>query len=455
MTTKNDYSTSATKSMKIKNFNELALGDLRKAALNIAEAGLAAIDTKEAVRRAVKINNGKLLINDSEFELSNSGKLLVVGVGKCSLEAGAALEEILGDNISGGIVVDVHEGALKKMTAYHGTHPLPSEQNIDATKKIIELLSGRDEKDLVIFLISGGGSTLLCQPINHTCAEEGDIFNCLSSAGATIQELNTVRKHVSLARGGFLAKYAYPARAVSLIFSDVPGNNLEFVASGPTVLDTTSVAEAEKVMEKYGLREKIPRLSASGLRKSAFFVETPKNEEYFRKVKNILLVSNDVALGAMAEEAKKQGFSPRIVTDVMVGESRNVALQILENLERGEPKTILLYGGETTVTIKGNGRGGRNLELALAALKGIGDGELILTLASDGRDNGEYAGAICDTITLGAIEKNGDKVDKDGDMVDRALENNDSYGFFEKVGNYILTGDTGSNVSDLVVALKK
>jgi glycerate-2-kinase len=438
--------------MKIQNFNELAVSDLRKAALNIAEAGLLAIDTKEALKRAVKVGDGKLYINGSEFELNNSGKLLVVGVGKCSLEAGAALEEILGDRISGGIIVDVHKGTLRKIETYRGTHPLPSEQNVDATKKIIELLSGRNEKDLVIFVVSGGGSTLLCQPVNHTCAEEAKIFQCLSAAGATIQELNTVRKHISLARGGFLAKYAYPARVVSLIFSDVPGNNLEFVASGPTVRDTTSIAEAEKVIEKYDVRKKcdLPRSEKPSLLRGLppnILIETPKNEEYFRKVKNILLVSNDVALGAMAEEAKKQGFSPQIVTDVMVGESRNVAGQILKSLERSEPKTVLLYGGETTVTIKGTGRGGRNLELALAALKGIGDGELILTLASDGRDNGEFAGAICDTITLEATEKSGYKVDK-------ALENNDSYGFFEKAGNYVLTGDTGSNVSDLVVAIK-
>jgi glycerate-2-kinase len=342
----------------------------------------------------------------------------------------------------------VHEGTLQKITAYQGTHPLPSEQNVEATKKIIELLSGRDEKDLVIFVISGGGSTLLCQPRNHTCAEEAAIFKCLSAAGATIQELNTVRKHISLARGGFLAQYAYPARVISLIFSDVPGNNPEFIASGPTVRDTTSVAEAEKIMEKYGVREKCARLPGGQGLLPDILIETPKNEEYFRKVENILLVSNDVALGAMAEEAKKQGFSPQIVTDVMVGESRNVAGQILESLERSGPKTVLLYGGETTVTIKGDGRGGRNLELALAALKGIGEGELIMTLASDGRDNGEYAGAICDTITYEAAEKAGLDPEK-------FLADNDSYGFFGKAGNYILTGDTGSNVSDLVIAIKQ
>ncbi len=241
---------------KIQNFDELAKSGLRRAVLNIAEAGFAAIDTEGAVKRSVRVEGDELEINSHKFDLGKINNLYVVGVGKCSLEAGRELEKILGDRITGGIVIDVHVGALKKIKTFTGTHPLPTNENVDATKHIIKLLKDCNEDDLVIFIISGGGSTLLCQPENYTCLEEADIFSCLTGAGATIQELNTVRKHISLARGGFLAKYAYPASSLALIFSDVPGNDLEFIASGPTIKDTTTVADAARVAGKYSLGKK-------------------------------------------------------------------------------------------------------------------------------------------------------------------------------------------------------
>ncbi len=425
---------------KLKNFSELALSDLRRAALGIAEAGLEAVDTANVIKKNVRLENDVLQITDRHFPLKNTGDLVIIGVGKCSLEAGEALEDILGDRISAGIVMDVHPGTLKKIRTFAGTHPLPSEQNMAATKEIINLLEDRRENDLVIFVISGGGSTLLCQPVNHTCLEEAKIFTCLSAAGATIQELNIVRKHLSLARGGFLAKYAYPAISAVLVFSDVPGNDLEFVASGPTVKDTTTVADAEKIIAKYDLAKKC------GLTTN-ILIETPKDDKYFEKVSNILLVSNNVALEAMADEAKRLGFELEIVTNIMAGEAREVGLEILSDLRTKKSKTALFYAGETTVSVKGSGRGGRNLELTLSALRKVEEGELILALASDGRDNGEFAGAICDKITKEAIEKAGFNIETE-------LENNNSYPVFEKTGNYLLTGDTGSNVSDLIIALK-
>jgi glycerate-2-kinase len=423
----------------IKNFRKLAVSEERKNLLDIIESGLAAIDTKKAISNFVKIEKEKLLVQDHAFSLKNAEKILVVGIGKCSLEAGAALEKILGKRLTGGIVLDVHEGELKKIKAYTGDHPLMSPRNIDATKKIIGLLSGLTEKDLVIFVISGGGSALLCQPHNFTCIEESSVVDALIHAGANIQEMNTVRKHLSLARGGFLAKYAYPAWVVSLIFSDVIGNNLEFIASGPTVKDTTTIDEARAVMKKYNIHKKCGFSSAN-------LIETPKDSKYFEKVKNILLVSNRTALEAMSGKAAELGYVSKIVSDNLSGEARDVAKEIVESLSKEDAKTALLYAGETTVKILGGGKGGRNQEMALSALKFIKDNQIMSSVASDGRDNTDHAGAICDIISR-------EKSKKKNLDIEKYLKDNNSYEFFKKTGDFINTGDTGSNVADIVIAI--
>lgn len=398
-----------------------------------------AIDTKKAISNAVKIEKGKLLIYNHAFSLKNAEKIVVVGIGKCSLEAAAVLEKKLGKRLTGGIVLDVHEGELKKIQTYTGDHPLMSPRNIDATKKIIELLSKLTEKDLVIFVISGGGSALLCQPKNFTCIEESAVVDGLIHSGADIYETNTVRKHLSLARGGFLAKYAYPARVVSLIFSDVIGDNLEFVASGPTVKDTTTLEQAKNVLEKYKIYKKIglPPLN---------LIETPKDDKYFERVRNILFISNQTALDAMSEKSLEFGYMPRICKNNLSGEARKVAKEIIDELSKEKLGTVLLYGGETTVKIEGRGKGGRNQELSLSGLRYIKDNQLLISVASDGRDNSENAGGICDIITKEMAKKHNLDIEK-------YLKENNSYDFFAKTGDYLKTGDTGSNVSDIIIAI--
>jgi glycerate-2-kinase len=425
--------------MKIKNFRKLAISEERKKLLEIVESGLSAIDTKKVILNSVKIEKEKLLIGNHSFSLKNTEKILVVGIGKCSLEAGAALEKILGKRLSGGIVLDIHEGELKKIKTYTGDHPLMSPRNIDATRKIIELLSGLTEKDLVIFVISGGGSALLCQPKNFTYIEESVLVDSLIHSGADIHEMNTVRKHLSLARGGFLAKHAYPARVISLIFSDVIGNNLEFIASGPTVKDTTTIDEARAIMKKYNIQKKCG-FSPEKL------IETPKDNKYFEKVKNILLISNQTALEAMSKKAVELGYSPRIISDKLKVEAKEVAKQIIEQLSKENVGTVLLYGGETTVKILGKGKGGRNQEMSLSAMRFIKDNQIFSAVASDGKDNTNHAGAICDIISKRKAEKKNLDIEK-------YLKNNNSYEFFEKTGDFINTGDTGSNVADLIVAI--
>jgi len=425
--------------MKIKSFKKLAVSEERKKLLNIIEAGLEAIDTKKAITNALKIEKGKLLIYNHSFSLKNAEKIVVVGIGKCSLEAGAVLEKKLGKRLTGGIVLDVHEGELKKIQTYTGDHPLMSPRNIDATKKIIELLSGLTEKDLVIFVISGGGSALLCQPKNFTCFQESSVVDALMHSGADIYETNTVRKHLSLARGGFLAKYAYPARVVSLIFSDVIGDNLEFIASGPTVKDTTTLDQAKMVLDKYKIYEKIGLTPLN-------LIETPKDNKYFERVKNILFVSNQTALDAMSEKSLELGYMPRICRNNLSGEAKDVAKQIIDELSKENLGTVLLYGGETTVKIKGRGKGGRNQEMSLSGLRYIKDNQLLISVASDGRDNSENAGGICDIIT----KEKAKKLNLD---IEKYLKNNNSYEFFDKTGDYLKTGDTGSNVADIIVGI--
>ncbi|MBI4127469.1 MAG: DUF4147 domain-containing protein [Parcubacteria group bacterium] len=428
---------------KIQNGEALALSPMRREALEIAEAGLQAIDTKEVIARTVQATSDMLYIQNHKIPLTIGARIFVVGIGKCSLDAAIAFEALLGDHIAMGIVVDVRrdEGALTRIKSYQGDHPFPTQRNVDATHAIIELLTGLAAEDVVIMIISGGGSTLLCQPHNFTCQEESSVVECLFKAGATIQEINTVRKHLSLARGGNLAKYAYPARVISLIFSDVPGDDLEFIASGPTVKDSTTTADAQRIIEKYRVWERCG-FSLGEL------VETPKEDTFFAKVTNLVVAGNTVALTAMAEHAKTLGYIPLVCTACLTGEAEEVGRNITQELHAAAAPMALLFGGETTVTVKGEGQGGRNQELSLSALRFVQNNELVLALASDGRDNSEAAGAICDTITL-------KKATRMGLMMDEYLARSDSFSFFVKTHDQVVTGPTGSNVADLTLALKR
>ena len=429
---------------KIKNSSELGTTLLRKTALAVAEAGLLAIDTKSVIEKNIKVEGDSVIVGGVPFKTGVKGRVCLVGVGKCSAEAALAAEKILGDKLFGGIVLDVREpeqiGA--KVKYYGGTHPFPSQKNTEVAKEIADFLKKLDENDFVIFIISGGGSTLLCLPSEgNTCVEEEVILKQLFAVGATIQEINTIRKHISGARGGGLAKFAYPARSVALIFSDVPGNDLSFIASGPTVKDETTVKDAANILAKYKILESC-KLTGCGLE------ETPKEDKYFEKVTNILAVSNLLALEAMQSEAKKLGFEPKIVTDRIEGEAREVGQNVMETLHKEEKRICLLYGGETTVTVDKKGRGGRLGELALSGLRYVEEGEILAAVASDGRDNCEYAGAVIDV----SGRKKAEELNLN---IEEHLTNHDPVPFFEQTGDYIMTGHTGSNVSDLLIAIKE
>lgn len=427
--------------MKIKNFLKISSTKPRKDALKIAEAGLEAIDTQKIILNKVKLQKESLVIDKKVFSLKDTKNIYVVAIGKCAGVASLALEKVLGKKIKAGIALDVKKvSGLKTIKSFAGSHPLPSQKNTDGSIEVINLIKNLSENDLVLFVISGGGSTLLCAPRKGTCQEETLIVKKLMDSGATISEINTVRKHLSVARGGYLAKYAYPAKSIALIFSDVIGNDLQFIASGPTVKDETTIYDALEILNKYSI-QKICAIEDCGL------VETPKHDELFKPVTNLIFVSSEVALNAMSATAKKLGYKVKICTSCLKGEARNVGAKIAAEINRAKSKTVFLYGGETTVNVKGSGKGGRNMELVLGALSQLKKDSLVLSLASDGVDNTNFAGAIGDKITT-------EKAEKLKLKPIRYLAENNSYSFFKKTGNYILTGKTGSNVSDLVIAIK-
>lgn len=424
----------------IRNFDALATTELREHALAIVEAGLRAADVRAALREKVQVGGDELLIGKERYPLTGRG-VHVVAVGKCAMRAAAALEEILGDKLAGGIALDVAmpEGVeLKKIQGLVGAHPKPLWENVEASKKILEMLDGLTEDDVVIALVSGGGSALLClPPTDASFPEEARIFDELTRAGAPITEMNTVRKHLSLARGGGLAKAAYPAAVAALIVSDVPGNDIGTIASAPFTKDATTVANAQAVVEKYQIPLEHLEL-----------IETPKEDIYFERVHHLVLVTSESAVGEMWREAERRGFSATIAKKPVGGEAREVARVAAAALRAAPRKSALLWSGETTVTLgTASGKGGRNQELSLAALPETGEDELIISVASDGRDNTDAAAGIADATTRAhAGEKGLDPQEY--------LGGHRSYDFFQASGDAVMTGQLGTNVADIILALK-
>jgi glycerate-2-kinase len=420
--------------MTIKNHSELAVSPLREKALQIIDAGIGAIDPEKVLTEKVSIKGDILSVGKKKFDLGSFRNIFVVGTGKASFRAAATLEKIMGNKITDGAVIDVSAGKLKRIRSYEGTHPFPSEANVKATEEIIKILQRAKKNDLVIAIISGGGSSLLCQPNKMTCISLGQITETLFRKGADIKEMNILRKHMSKIHGGNLARLAYPATVVSLIFSDIPFSDLSMVASGPTYPDKTTKKDAEKVMAKYGL-PKIP------------LIETPKALKYFDKVSNILILNNKIALKAMKKKADELGFRSRVCATCLRGEAKAVGREMAELLNKEGKGSALIAGGETTVIVKKKGKGGRNLEVVLGALNHIKEGQLIISISSDGKDHiKEAAGAIGDAI----LKKRMVEVGYDPDFF---LEENRSYAFFRDLHGIIVTGKTGSNVSDLLLAL--
>ncbi len=422
--------------MTIKNFNNLATTETRRQALLIAEAGFAAIDTSLAVEQAVKFDpqTGELVIQGKVFDLAGFRSVVLVAFGKAAFDAASQLQKILGQRLNCGFVVDLKAGQIGNLTCSVGTHPFPTAVNVKATQQIKSFLNTLNEKDLVLCVVSGGGSSLLCDPYQMTCETQTLLVKALMHRGATIEEMNLVRKHLDNVKGGQLAAAAYPAKVVNLVFSDVPGGTLDMVASGPTVYDPTTISEAAEVLKKYHVLD-LCQLPTCQL------IETPKDKSLFEKVESFLLVDAQLAARAMRDKALDLGLRARIASIAYSGEARDLGKTFLTQTEAGE---VTIWCGESTVTVRTPGHGGRNLELALGALNFLTDEQLVLALNSDGFDNTPFAGALADSET----ERKAKLAGLDHRVF---LEQNSSFNFFEQVGDFVDTGLTGANVADFVI----
>jgi glycerate 2-kinase len=435
---------------------------MREQALAIFNAAVSAVQPSQLLPKNIQLHKGTLLLRDQSFSLEDIDHIYVIGAGKAAAAMALETEKILGEHITEGTVVTKYDHCLplKKIKCIEAGHPLPDENSVKAGEEILNLASNSGERDIVISLISGGASALLADhPPGVTLSQLQHLFELLLHSGATISEINIVRKHLSFIKGGQLAKASYPATIISFILSDVIGDPLDIIASGPTVQDTSSFQDVFSVLEKYRLHDKIHPSIYNWLQKglNKEIEETPKSGvKFFKKTFNHLIGTNRIALDAAAVKAKQLGFTPFILTDKMSGEANQEAKKLVAHLKNNSytSPACILIGGETTVTIKRKGKGGRNQQFALAALRELMKPSqdqfhtpLILSAGTDGSDGPTDAtGAMVDEETIRATKT----LDLD---VPRYLENNDAYNFFAQVGGHIITGATQTNVMDIVIAL--
>lgn len=428
----------------------------------IYRAGLERVGGQAAVREAVQIHAGQLTVGSLTLDLAHVDRIVAIGAGKASAAMALGLEEALGDRLTAGVITtkDGHTLPTHCIRIAEAAHPTPDARCLAGAEAMTSLLRGLTERDLVIALMSGGGSALVEAPVAGVAlADLIELTRLLLRSGATIHEMNTIRKHLSTIKGGGLARLAQPARVVNLMISDVIGDDLDTIASGPTVPDPTTYADALAVLDRYGLRAAAPAAVRACLEAGAVGQrpETAKaGDPAFERVTNVLVATNGLAVRAAAAAAADLGYRPLVLSTMIQGEAREVARAWtaigLQASLTGEPMAgpcCLLAGGETTVTVTGDGLGGRSTEFALAsALACAGSrGLTIASLATDGSDGPTDAvGAIVDGTTIERARALG--------LDARAcLRANNSYTFFDRLGGLVKTGPTGTNVNDLYVAL--
>ena len=437
-------------------------GKMREHALQIFEAGLQAVDPVEAINRHIKLEKDLLSVGGKQFNLKDYDNVLVVGAGKAVAPMAKAVEDLLENRISDGVIVvkDEHGLPLKKVRICEASHPVPDRRGVQGTEEILSLVEKAGARDLVICLISGGGSALLIAPVQEISLEDKqNATKLLLASGATIHEFNTVRKHLSRAKGGRLAQMANPATITSLILSDVVGDDLDVIASGPTVPDSSTFKDAEQILKGYGIWDQLAASVRNHIEQgsSGQIEDTPKSDNAaFLKCSQVLVGTNLQALKAAGKAAERLGYRPLILSSKVEGEAREVAKfytaiakEVLESAYPMEPPVCVLAGGETTVTLQGDGRGGRNQEFALAsalAIEGL-DNVIVLSGGTDGTDGPtDAAGAIADGTTVARARESGlDPKD--------FLQRNDSYSFFQKLDDLVMTGPTRTNVMDLYMLL--
>ncbi|MEM3079184.1 MAG: glycerate kinase [Thermoproteota archaeon] len=428
------------------------------------EYALKAAHPLNFLREHVAVTDGKLRIDGGVWELDSFKRVFILGAGKASGHLAEGVEQLLGDKITEGYV-NVPRGTkplfkTRIIKLNEAGHPIPDEEGLRGAEKMIEVAEGAEKRDLIICLISGGGSSLLPLPAEGLTLEEKRLItDKMILSGATIHEINTVRKHLSRIKGGWLAKKASPATVISLIISDVVGDRVDVIASGPTSPDESTYMEAVKILRRYGLWNDLTTTVKEFLTKGVegILPETPKPEDpCFKSVYNYIVGSNLEICLELKRFYKKRGCNSIVLTSRMEGEAREVgkllssiALEATSSGNPLKPPLALICGGETTVTVRGGGKGGRNQELALAASTRISN-QLPILMASFGTDGvdgpTEAAGAVIDHTTIKRAEERGLRAED-------YLLNNDSYTFFENLGDLIICGPTGTNVNDISLIL--
>jgi glycerate 2-kinase len=436
--------------------------DHKKTLEDIFRAGLKAVDPERAVRKYVRCEGNQLFVGDCSYNLDHFKKIFLIGAGKGTAPMAKSLEDILGARLTHGwiIVKYGHGMPLKRTDIMEAGHPIPDDAGLRATEEILKQAQGCTGEDLIMCAFSGGGSALLPAPSSPiTLDQKQETTRLLLECGATINEINAIRKHLSRSKGGWLAKEAYPATIVSLLVSDVIGDRLDVIASGPTVPDESTYSDCIKIIDRYELSDRLPNSVAEYFKKGAAgsLPETPKaGDPVFSKVQNLIVGNNRESLLAAKERAISLGYNTIVLSSQIEGEAREVA-QVFAAIGKEisqanlpiSPPACVIAGGETTVTIQGRGKGGRNQELALACAIAIDGwkGISLLSAGTDGTDGPtDAAGAIVNGTTCKrARQTNLDPRD--------FLLANDSYTFFESLGDLLKTGPTRTNVMDIICML--
>ncbi|CCH48167.1 glycerate kinase type-2 family protein [Pseudodesulfovibrio piezophilus] len=433
---------------------------------HIVERTINAVSPDPAIRSALKLDGDVLTVAEREYDLNQFERIFVLGAGKASAAMAETLEKILGNRLHGGIMATKYNHGLKlrKTRVLESNHPVPDLAGERAAKELISLAKGISEKDLVFCLLSGGASAIVPAPRHPvTLAIKQETTRKLLECGATINEINAIRKHLSFFKGGHFAKALEPATVLTLIISDVVGDYLDVIGSGPTAPDESTFFDCQAILDKYGLCGEIPdevtQVISDGCEGKT--PETCKEgDACFERVQNVIIAGNAMAVAGAAEAAREKGYTPIVVDHSMEGEARDVAKRLIRlagEYSQGhheiKPPVCLLAGGETTVTIRGNGKGGRNQELALAGaieLSGMQccrENISVLCLGTDGSDGPtDAAGAFVfpDTVARSQAQSRSAR---------EYLENNNAYEFFTNTGTLLKTGPTRTNVMDVVAIL--
>lgn len=436
----------------IKNGKTLELKKLRKDILEILTSALDAVNPYFIVK--AKFDGKKIILDSKKIDLTNFKNIFLIGFGKASVGMAQAVCDSI--YVKKGVVITNDSNKKvksKSILTLVGPHPIPNKKSIENTNKILDIVKNCDKNDLLIVLISGGGSALLCKPkINIKDFQK--TINIFLKSGANINEINTIRKHLSLVKGGQLLNYT-KSNVISFIISDIVGDPLESIASGPTYPDSTTYYDSKKIIEKYKLWKKIPfsvkKVIVEGI--TGKITETIKKDNpILKKVNNIIVANNKIACNAAAKKAYELGYKTKILTTSLTGEARKVGNELVEkvkNYKTIEKKIAFISGGETIVKIIGNGKGGRNLEMVLSAIKKLSNKNIIFaSFATDGIDgNCNAAGALADNYTYNRAQKKGLDPNK-------FLKENNSYEFFKKLGDLLITNKTGTNVMDIQILIK-